>query len=304
MYAIYERNSRFGKPGAVNFVDHENGGATVELTSQRGSATVELFGGLVTSWRPKGSEEVLWLSNTGSFVDGRARSPRGGIPVCWPWFADHPTDPSLPAHGFARKSAWEPVHTDATTGDVRLTLRTDVAVVGHVPWPHRAEVSLDVVLGATLDVRLTTRNVGNAPFDLTQALHTYFRVGDVTRIEIKGLDAVTYLDKLDAFASKQQVGAITIDREVDRIYLGTTGAIDLVDPVLQRTIRVTRSGSTSAVVWNPWIAKAARMGDVVDASGADAYLRMVCIEAANAGPDVVSIPPGGTHTLATELEVK
>jgi D-hexose-6-phosphate mutarotase len=275
----------------------------VELTSPHGRAQVALFGGLVTSWQPQGHDEVLWLSSTGH-LDGNDRVPRGGIPVCWPWFADHPTDPSLPAHGFARKSAWEPALTDATTGDVRLTLRTDVAAVGHVPWPHRAELSLEVILGATLEVRLTTRNIGDAPFDLTQALHSYFRVGDVTRVEVQGLDGVSYLDKLDGFAQKRQAGAITIDREVDRIYFDTTGAIDLIDPMLGRTIRVTRSGSTSAVVWNPWIAKAARLGDVADAGGADAYLRMLCIETANAGPDVVTVQPGGTHTLGTGLDVR
>jgi D-hexose-6-phosphate mutarotase len=295
-------NTRFGIPGSVRFLDHPRGGIVVELTSAHGRATVALFGGLVTSWQPQGNEEVLWLSSTGR-LNGSSRVPRGGIPVCWPWFADHPTDPSLPAHGFARKAMWQVSGARVDRDGVHLTLTTDVGATGRAPWPHRAELSLDVVLGQRLDVRLATRNVGSAPFDLTQALHTYFRVGDVTRIEINGLDGVSYLDKLDGFARKPQSGSITIDREVDRIYLATTGAIDLVDPVLQRTVRVTRSGSTSAVVWNPWIAKAARLGDVVDAGGADAYRRMVCIEAANAGPDIVTIQPGGTHTLGTVLAI-
>jgi D-hexose-6-phosphate mutarotase len=302
MIGIDDLNARFAVPGAVRFADHALGGLVAELTSVHGAATVALLGGLATSWRPPGSDEVLWLSTSGR-LDGSGRAPRGGIPVCWPWFADHPTDPSLPAHGFARRAMWEVSGAHADRDGVHLTLTTDVGATGNAPWPHRAELSLEVSLGATLDVRLTTRNVGNAPFDLTQALHTYFRVGNVTRVEVQGLDGVSYLDKLDAFAEKRQSGPIAIDREVDRIYLGTTGAIDLVDPVLGRTIRVTRSGSTSAVVWNPWIAKAARLGDVVDADGADAYLRMLCIEAANAAPDVVTIPPGGTHTLGTGLEV-
>jgi glucose-6-phosphate 1-epimerase len=299
---IHDLNTRFGKPGAVGFVDHRRGGPVVELTSPHGQAEVALLGGLVMNWRPQGQGEVLWLSSPGG-LDGSGRVPRGGIPVCWPWFADHPTDPSLPAHGFARTAMWEVASTDATSDDVRLMLRTDVGATGNAPWPHRAELKLEVRLGARLDVRLTTRNVGAAPFELTQALHTYFRVGEVTRVAVRGLDGVSYLDKLNNFAARRQSGPISVDREVDRIYFGTTGPIDLVDPVLGRTIRVTRSGSTSAVVWNPWIAKAARLGDVIDAGGSDAYRRMLCIEAANAASDAVTIAPGGTHTLGTGLEV-
>lgn len=303
MASVDDLDAQHGIAGAVRFVEHERGGPVVELTSPHGRAEVALLGGLVMSWRPHGQEDVLWLSIPGS-LDGTARPPRGGIPVCWPWFADHPTDPSLPAHGFARKAMWEVARTEAANDDVRLVLRTEVGATGKSPWPHRALLELEVKLGVRLDVSLTTTNVGAAPFSLTQALHTYFRVRDVTRVNIQGLDGISYLDKLNNFAARRQAGPIGIDREVDRIYLGTIGAIDLMDPVLGRTVRVTREGSKSAVVWNPWIAKAARLGDVVDAHGPDAYRRMVCIEAANAASDAVTIAPGGTHMLATGLGVR
>ena len=71
------------------------------------------------------------------------------------------------------------------------------------------------------------------------------------------------------------------------------------DPVMDRKIRVVRSGSASAVVWNPWIDKAARMADYGD----DEYPEMLCIEAANAGSDFRTLPPGASHTLGTEISL-
>lgn len=62
-------------------------------------ASLALQGAHLLSWQPAGEEEVLWLSDATVFKTGVAL--RGGIPVCWPWFAPA-ADKSLPSHGFAR----------------------------------------------------------------------------------------------------------------------------------------------------------------------------------------------------------
>ena len=62
-------------------------------------------------------------------------------------------------------------------------------------------------------------------------------------------------------------------------------------------ILVEKRGSTSTVVWNPWIEKAHRMADFGD----EEYKTMVCIETANAGPNQIILNPGGTHILGTTL---
>ena len=69
--------------------------------------------------------------------------------------------------------------------------------------------------------------------------------------------------------------------------------------MLQRRLRVAKRGSASTVVWNPWIAKAAKMPDF----GNHEWPGMVCVEAANALADGYALAPGGTHRLATVIEV-
>ncbi len=56
--------------------------------------------------------------------------------------------------------------------------------------------------------------------------------------------------------------------------------------------------ANTAVVWNPGEAAAARMADV----GAH-WRQFVCLEAANAGPDLVELAPGASHTLQQTITV-
>ena len=98
---------------------------------------------------------------------------------------------------------------------------------------------------------------------------------------------------------RPQSGPITISEEVDRIYLDTAGAITLHDAGLDRKIEVTREGSRSAVIWNPWIEKAKGLGDLPD----EAYQDFVCIEAANARSDLYKLEKHQDHTLSTTIKV-
>ena len=193
----------------------------------------------------------------------------------------------------------------------RLVLTTDVPRAGagcFAGWPHaaRAAVAVTSTSSGRLDIALSTTNTGTTPIALTQALHTYLAIGDIAGVSVAGLDGCAYVDKLAADvagAQRRQSGGILIAQEVDRIYFGTRGPIDVVDPRLGRTIRVTRAGSDSAVVWNPWRDKAARLGDITDPAGGDAWRRLLCVEATNAGPDVVHLAPGATQTLSTTIGI-
>ncbi|MEZ5853664.1 MAG: D-hexose-6-phosphate mutarotase [Hyphomicrobiaceae bacterium] len=282
----------FGIEGKVTFEKSALGGPVVRLQHGTSEALVALHGAQVLNWLVDG-RGLLWLSSAARIRPGKGI--RGGIPVCWPWFGDHPTDGSKPAHGFVRHREWHVLATGAGAGGTTITLTTSVTDRDRALWPHQATAKVIVTLSDTLSIALETANTGDASFRLTEALHTYFRVHDISSARVTGLEGCNYLDKLEGFARKQQSGAIDIAAELDRIYLGNTAGITLADAGAGHRIAITSEGSRSAVVWNPWTDKTARLGDM---GAPDAFRQMLCIETANAGDDIVTLAHGARHRMA------
>ena len=100
-------------------------------------------------------------------------------------------------------------------------------------------------------------------------------------------------------AAPERHPPIAITAETDRVYLNTTGVVDVKDAGLKRTLRVSKSGSNSTIVWNPWIDKAKKMADFGD----EEWPGMLCIETANAHDNRVTVAPGTTHSIGTEVAV-
>jgi glucose-6-phosphate 1-epimerase len=133
------------------------------------------------------------------------------------------------------------------------------------------------------------------------ALHTYFSVSDVRSVSISGLEQARYIDKVDGAAEKSATGnAIVFMGETDRVYLNTVAECQLIDPDRKRTIVISKSGSQSTVVWNPWIAKSARMPDFGDHE----WPEMVCIETANVGSNAIELAPNTSHTTTVVIRVQ
>ncbi len=299
MQDVAELNRRFRSDEVTFTAGPDALGPVAEIANGHATATVALHGAHVMAFRPHGQRPVLWVSAESAFRPDKAI--RGGIPVCWPWFADHPTDPRKPPHGFVRAAMWdvagaEPGGNGAT--QIRFRIADDEHTLAL--WPHRFELELVVSVGTALRVDLVIRNTGDAPFTSGGALHSYFAVADVENVEIYGLDGRIYVDKVDRLARKVQHGPVRIGAETDRVYLDTTSECVIDDPGWRRRIGISKTGSRSTVVWNPWREKAAGMADFGD----DEYPRMVCVETANAGDDVVSIPPSGEHVLSTTITVE
>ncbi|MFV0298561.1 MAG: D-hexose-6-phosphate mutarotase [Hyphomicrobiaceae bacterium] len=291
--SIEKLQETFGVEGRVAFVDRALGGPLVRIRTGGAEALVALHGGQVLNWLVRG-QALLWLSSVARIREGRGI--RGGIPVCWPWFADHPDDPGKPAHGFVRHRAWDVAGTRADHNTASVVLQTSTGARGQDRelWPHQAQARITIAVGDVLSVSLETLNTGETSFTLTDALHTYFRVSDISQVTVAGLDGLAYADKLDGFRKTRQAGDIRIAGEVDRIYGGDIGRIVLRDDGAGHVVEIEGSGSRSAVVWNPWTAKTARLGDM---GAPDAFRQMVCIETANAGEDVIGLEPGERHTL-------
>ncbi|MBY4677238.1 D-hexose-6-phosphate mutarotase [Marinobacterium arenosum] len=248
-------------------------------------------GGQVLHFRPAGQRPVLWLTDQ---PQRPGRALRGGVPLCWPWFGNHPSDPSQPPHGLARTALWdiETVHLDQHGGRWRLSPQTPL-------WPGLQLSQFVDVVDGQLSIRLETLNQSDRAVTISQALHSYLAVSDLSQVALRGLQGCDYVDKLQQMAAGRQAGAIRIDGEIDRIFSHRDDGL-LVDPGWRRAIRIGKANSGSTVVWNP-AGAAALMADV----GLAQASRFVCIEAANTGPfDPLQLEPGAAASLQTTISVE
>jgi glucose-6-phosphate 1-epimerase len=298
-YDIPGLQDRFGLEGEVTFAEGPNGMPVIEISNAKSMGSIGIQGAQLLTWAPVDQALVVWLSPLAKFAPGKA--PRGGVPICWPWFGPHATESGFPGHGFARTAPWEVIEAAALEdGSDRLGFRLIRTEASFTQWPHATPLEVRYTLGDALEIELLTRNDTDQPLVLGEALHTYFMVSDVRHATVVGLEGCEYLDKVDGGARKRQEGPITFNGETDRVYLGTTADCCIEDSGLQRRIRIEKQGSRSTVVWTPWHEKAAKMGDFEE----DGYLRMVCVESANAADDVLTLAPGEEHRLWVRYSVE
>jgi len=269
------------------------------LQAAEAQASVFLQGGHVSHFQPKGEKPVLWMSGESRFEAGKPI--RGGVPVCFPWFGPKAGAPEAPMHGFARILTWAVSGvTREPDGSLRAVLELSAESAARAGFRHELALSLSVRVGRSLRMELTVRNVNGAAAGFEAALHSYFAVSDVRAVRIRGLEGLAYIDKTAAMARKPgEAGPIAIAAETDRVYPGSTGTVTIEDPGWHRRIVISKSGSRTTVVWNPWIAKAKALPDFGD----DEWTAMVCVETANAGDDFIRLAPGASHAMTATIEV-
>lgn len=288
-----ELNQRYALPDHLHFHALSDDYIVADIRNAHAEARIALQGGHILTYQAHGEAPILWLSEDAKFAPGK--SVRGGVPICWPWFGAHATESAFPAHGHARTTPWQVVRTEALPdGATRIVLSICDTEKGRQLWPHASTAEIAVTVGRTLHIELTTHNTGTTAITLGEALHTYFLISDVDHVAVRGLDGCDYLDKVEGFARHTQQGDISIPAEVDRVYVNTEADCLIIDQGLKRAIRISKTGSRSTVVWNPWIEKAEKMGDL----GPDGYRRMLCVESGNAFDNLVAVAPGATHTLS------
>lgn len=265
-------------------------------------------GAQVLSYRQGDAPPIIWLSEEAAFDLGQP--VRGGVPVCWPWFGDLARNPQAvqdayqggqpaPAHGLVRSIDWvlQDSRSDADSATLEFSCNADGTLPG---WPHAVELSLQIRLEQRLHLSLTSRNQGDVSVALSQALHSYFAISDIHQVAVEGLDSRPYIETLENWQERQQQGDLRFSNETDRIYLDLPATMSLRDPGLNRRIILETHGSRSAVLWNPWIAKAQRLSQFAD----DAWQRMLCIETANVLDDMVRLGAGASHTLSVSIGVE
>lgn len=301
MASVAELQEQFGIEGVLAFDEPHAGMVRARITTAACSAELYLYGAHLTAWQPSGADPVLFLSPNSAFQRGKAI--RGGVPVVFPWFAARSADVTGgrtdgPSHGFARTTEWE-LQFAAISGDdvhLALSLRPDdnTRALGFDAF----RTVMEFTLGRTLTLRMTVANEGAAPLVYEQALHSYFHVGDIAQVTVRGLEHTVYIDKPDGFRRKEQGSEpITFSGEVDRPYLNTTEDVLVEDRTLARTIVVSKAGSQTTVVWNPGEALAAKTADI----GVEAARRYVCVETANAADNRITLAPRTAHVMEARV---
>jgi len=269
----------------------ENGFKYVEVSNTTSNAKIALQGAHIFEFKRQSRKDILWLSPTSFFENGVAI--RGGIPICWPRFGT--LDKSMPAHGFSRTAMFklgDIKEIDEDTTELILFLEDDEE--SRKIWDFSFRLEVIFTIGKQLSVSIKTTNTDVKEFMITQALHTYFSVADILNAKIEGLESSPYLDTLTD-KKELQNGVLIINSECDRVYKEVKNDIVLKDE--NHTVSLYAKGSSSAVVWNPWIEKGSRMSGMK----ADAYKEFICIETANAFDDFRVIKPQESHTLSVTL---
>ena len=288
-------NTSFAMADVLHFAEIQPGLPVAEIRTSLATARVALQGGQVLAWQPAGQKSVLWVSKAAVFEVGKP--VRGGVPVCWPWFG---AKPGQAMHGFARNMMWQvrAAELDAE-GQVVLRLGISDNASTRALWDHAFDLELVLTVGTTLTLSLVTRNTGDGPVTITQALHTYFCTGDITQTTVQGLDGTPYLDKVRQFEPDQQTGPVRFTGETDRVYINTTAPSVIDDAAWGRRVHVAKEGSASTVVWNPWVEREKAMADMAPGD----YQQMLCVETCNAGPDVVTLAAGESCALVARISV-
>jgi D-hexose-6-phosphate mutarotase len=257
------------------------------------TAQVYLHGAHVTQFQRHNQAPLLFVSESSRFVAGHPI--RGGVPLIFPWFGPRE---GAGLHGFVRTKTWE-------INEINLSPSGAVTVkFGFPDCPEAADYppfSLEYVVTVdeqlTLELIVTNRST-DRNLEFEACLHTYFAVGDIGATAIHGLKGVSFLDKVDNFARKtESEESIRISSEVDRVYLDTTGPVEIHDAQLKRVMRVEKENSASTVVWNPWSAKAQAMPDFGD----EEYKKMVCVESGNVAENKVTLAAGKRSALKVRL---
>lgn len=296
---IEQLNADYGIANKVKFVEGKGGFPVIEISNDYARSTISVYGGQVLSFQPVNQTEMMFLSSQAYYQQGKAI--KGGAPVCWPWFGSDPEAKGRSSHGFVRNRLWTMTEVvSSQDGATKVTMGvTDTADTREV-WDYAFDLAIVITVGSSLTVELVTRNTGKESFSITQALHSYFNVGDINKVRVLGLADKSYIDKVDEGKEKTQTGAISFSEECDRIYLNVPSELVIEDADLNRKIKITATNSNTAIVWNPWAEISANMADL----GERDYQKFVCVETANAANEVIEVAAGSEYKMTANYALE
>lgn len=238
-------------------------------------AAISLQGAQLLAWQPTGEQPVIWLSEASEFTAGVPI--RGGVPLCWPWFGPA----GKPLHGFARNLLWTLSEHQANDQNVTLTLTLTESAQSLNYWPHPFTLVARFTLGHSCNLVLESQG----DYQAQAALHSYFTVGDISKITVSGLGE-RYIDKVQDGAQGQQQGDLRFTGRTDRIYTDPESVSLIHDAALQRTIEIHHHHASDVIAWNPGAELSASMADMMD----EGYQTMVCVETGRVSQPLQATP--------------
>ncbi len=253
-------------------------------------ASLCIQGAHLTSWAPKESGEILFLSPRHEYCAGKAI--RGGIPICWPWFGSKPEQPS---HGIARIQNWE-LDSQSIDDDGQISLQLSL----NPEDENLPSAILKMIIGESLVMTLQT-TARKSSWKLTEAFHNYFKVSDYTKCLISGLSDTPF-EEFSADATQHIEAPLCPQGPLDRIYdlEEPDGDIRLTDPIQNRVVKIAYQNTQSIIIWNPGQKLASQMADLGD----EASDQFICVETGNVGKHSISLAPGETHTIKQKLTIR
>ena len=250
------------------------------------SAKIFLQGAQLTEFTPKNKKPLIWVSKDEDYQVGKG--VRGGIPICWPWFGMSNNE-GWPQHGFARTMLWRAENVEENANKITISFSLPMSQVNREYWPHQSSLKVIFTLTDSLHIELVNANNGDTPFELTQALHTYFPTPEIENTTVDGFQGANFIEFGEGPFDQNDV--IGFARETDMVYQNAPLIQTINTP--DGIIEVGRENSTSCVLWNPWIDKAKRLSNFCD----DEYHKMLCLEACNVMNDKLILKPGESHSL-------
>ncbi len=259
------------------------------------SAVISLQGAHLLEFAPRDSGPLLWLSPNCEFTPGTPL--RGGVPLCLPWFGPHPTDKSKPKHGFARNIFWQLGEAHLLqTGEVELEFWLVSEANELFPYDFSAE--LRILLGQSASLELTINNTDTEAFDLSWAMHHYYRVDSAIGTQVSGLAETRYKDNLDGLTEKHQANDLIINSALDRVYPNIANSLKIESRL--SSIEIDHTNCPSVIVWNPGTEAASKMADIGE--GQDKYF--LCVERGAVLAEGLRLEAGSSNTAKVTFRSK
>ena len=238
----------------------------LHIKHEKFEAKISLKGAQILSFKPAGKNDIFWCCDEEFFEDNKPI--RGGVPLCWPWFGGK----NGISHGFARDLNWSLCSKIEDKDGVRLEFILSDNESSKSLWNFQFNAKVTMNLGD--DCQLWFETDSQEPTQV--ALHTYFRVDNISDIEILGLGN-TYIDKLQSNTIyKTDNSVLCLTKAHDSIYTYPENNTKIINSKSGKTVEIVHIGNSDVVLWNPWADGEKKLKELKDGD----FKNFVCVETA------------------------